>query len=257
MALLDDILRLFGTNRTRLRWRWRVLAERMTPRPPRKDAYKFDNKLSAGCGQPAGKDEKACPSCGTPLPAIAVVRATRAIRWLIPAGVPVATMLLLAACGALYFVTVKASFAFLGDAAGRSFAPHWWILLRYGATEGGHLSQLGEWWRTVTACFLHFDALHILFNGIGLWIAGQVVEERFGWARALVVFVATGVAGNLVSAWWRIDRGVARDVVLERALGEAELVVIEAHHVRRPFDADLLHAREQRLLLALMVRLGM
>jgi membrane associated rhomboid family serine protease len=59
----------------------------------------------------------------------------------------------------------------------------------------------GEWWRLFTALFLHANLLHLAMNGAGLWLFGSAVEKTMGRWRMLVVFLAGGALGNLVSAF--------------------------------------------------------
>lgn len=67
----------------------------------------------------------------------------------------------------------------------------------------------GEWWRFLTAIFLHIGALHLLFNGWALLTLAPLCEEIYGRARFLAVYLATGLAGNLVSyAWYGHTFGV-------------------------------------------------
>ncbi len=67
----------------------------------------------------------------------------------------------------------------------------------------------GEWWRLVTAVFVHLGILHLLFNGLALWYVGPVAEEIFGADRALLLFLGTGLAGNLVSLLFHVGGGGA------------------------------------------------
>lgn len=207
MDLLDQLLRVFGTNRVRLRWKlsaWRERARRgARAAGNRGRSLAYEHQLCPSCGHPAARDEKVCPKCGERLHGVAVARARRLLAWIVPEGMPIATAVLLAACAGLYFVTVKASYGLLGDEHPRKFAPILWILLRYGGSEPSFVVEHGEWWRVVTSVFLHADVIHLAMNGIGLWVAGQAVEERFGRARTLAAFVVTGVAGGVVSIWWR------------------------------------------------------
>jgi len=57
----------------------------------------------------------------------------------------------------------------------------------------------GQWWRIVTAIFLHLNWLHILLNGWSLFVMGELVEPAFGWRRFLVLFLLGGVMGGLLS----------------------------------------------------------
>jgi membrane associated rhomboid family serine protease len=57
-------------------------------------------------------------------------------------------------------------------------------------------------WQLLSAVFFHFSVLHIVFNLLGLVSFGRPLEQRFGAARALVLFLAAGVGGFVVSNWW-------------------------------------------------------
>jgi membrane associated rhomboid family serine protease len=59
----------------------------------------------------------------------------------------------------------------------------------------------GEWWRLVTAAFLHGGPLHLGLNMLVLWFIGPALEEYLGhWRYALLYFVSglAGSAGALV-----------------------------------------------------------
>ena len=42
----------------------------------------------------------------------------------------------------------------------------------------------GEWWRLITAAFLHGSLLHIALNMVVLWVIGAPVEEALGRGRS-------------------------------------------------------------------------
>jgi membrane associated rhomboid family serine protease len=54
----------------------------------------------------------------------------------------------------------------------------------------------GEWWRLVTATFLHGSLIHLGMNMLVLWIIGPPVEEYFGHARYLLLYLVSGLAGS-------------------------------------------------------------
>jgi membrane associated rhomboid family serine protease len=60
--------------------------------------------------------------------------------------------------------------------------------------------NVGQPWRLVTAVFLHGGLLHIGFNMWVLMDIGPMVEEMYGSARYLFLYVATGLAGYVVSS---------------------------------------------------------
>ena len=85
-------------------------------------------------------------------------------------------------------------------------SPSTLVLLEFGSSHPLLVGHFGHWWRLVTANFLHGGLAHLAFNGLALWVIGKAVEQTFGRARMLVVFVATGVAGHAASYAWRVLR---------------------------------------------------
>src|SRR2546425_1188174 len=73
------------------------------------------------------------------------------------------------------------------------------VLDRLGASRPLVLIN-GEWWRLVMAIFLHGGILHIAMNTWVLMDIGPQVEEVYGSARYLFLYIATGIAGFLASA---------------------------------------------------------
>ena len=54
----------------------------------------------------------------------------------------------------------------------------------------------GEWWRLLTAAFLHGSLLHIAMNMLVLWIIGAPVEEALGRGRFLALYMISGLSGS-------------------------------------------------------------
>ena len=61
--------------------------------------------------------------------------------------------------------------------------------------EGG---LTGEPWRWLTPAFIHFGAIHLLFNMMWLWDLGRAIELRKGSAFYVGFVLALAVAANLV-----------------------------------------------------------
>jgi membrane associated rhomboid family serine protease len=55
-------------------------------------------------------------------------------------------------------------------------------------------------WRLVTYQFVHAGFLHLLFNMIGLWIFGGMIERWWGSKRYLAFYLICGVGGALAFA---------------------------------------------------------
>lgn len=60
----------------------------------------------------------------------------------------------------------------------------------------------GQWWRLITAGFLHGGVLHILMNSWVLFDVGAQVEESFGTSRFLVLYFISNITGFLLSTYW-------------------------------------------------------
>jgi rhomboid protease GluP len=72
-------------------------------------------------------------------------------------------------------------------------------LLRLGASYAPATIGEHRWETLVTACFLHGSIPHITFNMLALWQAGPLVERAVGSARMAPMYLASGVAGYLLS----------------------------------------------------------
>lgn len=55
-----------------------------------------------------------------------------------------------------------------------------------------------EVWRLITFQFLHANLTHILFNMLGLWIFGGIVEQYLGSKRYLAFYLMCGICGGLL-----------------------------------------------------------
>ena len=72
-------------------------------------------------------------------------------------------------------------------------------LMHWGADNAGAVLIGGEWWRIVTAMFVHVGILHLATNMWCLWNLGLLAEPLMGSAGVLAVYILTGAAGNLLS----------------------------------------------------------
>ncbi|HUN83440.1 MAG TPA: rhomboid family intramembrane serine protease [Terracidiphilus sp.] len=80
-------------------------------------------------------------------------------------------------------------------------------LMFWGADNAGAVLIGGEWWRIVTAMFVHVGFLHLALNMWCLWNLALLAEPLMGSAGVIAVYILTGAAGNLLSTgvnWWRI-----------------------------------------------------
>ena len=72
------------------------------------------------------------------------------------------------------------------------------VLLKFGAKYGPAIAT-GEYWRLLTAAFIHIGLFHLIANTIGLLIFGGMVERAYGMGAFLAIYLLAGVFGNLAS----------------------------------------------------------
>jgi rhomboid protease GluP len=144
-------------------------------------------------------DDKVCPYCQFTVGPKAVDRRTPAdaLGGLIPHA-RFTTMLIMLINTGIYVAMVLHSQA---SGQGMSFdfgAP---TLVDFGGKYGPLIMQ-GEWWRLVTAGFVHGGILHILMNMWVLFDLGAQTEEMYGTSRYLTIYFASTVTGFLASFYW-------------------------------------------------------
>lgn len=71
-------------------------------------------------------------------------------------------------------------------------------LLKLGA-KVNPLIGLGEYWRLLTAMFLHADIMHLIFNMLALYIFGRDIERFFGKKKFLLIYFISGLVGSAAS----------------------------------------------------------
>ena len=180
-----------------IRWRyklerWRDSLGRMfrsEPQPARP-------RLCPACGTLVGSTANKCHECGASL-TFSLAAASRSLSGLLPTESP-ATYIILSINVILFAVSLTATMRdtqTLNLFGGISN----FVLDRLGACRPYWLMQ-GQWWRLVMPIFLHGGVLHIAMNSWVLMDVGPKVEEVYGSARYLFLYVLTGIAGFLASA---------------------------------------------------------
>ena len=164
-----------------------------------------DTRLPTCCRHPDRETGLSCSECGRPICTECMtaapvglrcpdhagsrkhVNAPRVVRRA-PRGATDAlvTRTLIGANVAVYLITAVQGAGYNGP-GGRLFAD--WVL--YGPAVAH-----GDWWRLITAAFLHGSILHIGLNMYVLWIIGQPVEAYLGRARFIGLYFVSGLAGS-------------------------------------------------------------
>lgn len=72
-------------------------------------------------------------------------------------------------------------------------------LLKLGAMYNPLLVVKQQWWRLVTAQFLHIGILHLATNAVMVYYMGNYLERILGSWRFALVYLIGGIGGNLAS----------------------------------------------------------
>jgi rhomboid protease GluP len=189
----------------RMRWKLDRAREKMrgifggSSEPPRP-------KLCPACGTLVGATATRCHQCGASM-TFSMAAASKSLGRLLPATSPATYGVLSLSC-LLYGVSLLWTMRISGfqspEGGGIS------ALFSLGGIAGPVLARMGaslplgynlaQPWRFVTAVFLHGSILHIAFN---LWVLmdiGPQIEELYGSARFLFIYVITGIGGYLLSS---------------------------------------------------------
>jgi membrane associated rhomboid family serine protease len=75
-------------------------------------------------------------------------------------------------------------------------------LMQWGANNAGSVLINEQWWRIITAMFVHVGIIHLATNMWCLWNLGLLAEPLMGSFGVVAVYVLTGAAGNLLSVFW-------------------------------------------------------
>ncbi|CAB4573257.1 MAG: rhomboid family intramembrane serine protease [Actinobacteria bacterium] len=67
----------------------------------------------------------------------------------------------------------------------------------------------GEWWRLITAGFLHAGLMHLLFNCLALYTLGTPFEALYGRTRYAILLLISLVAGSYASITFNAENQVS------------------------------------------------
>jgi rhomboid protease GluP len=143
--------------------------------------------------------DRTCPYCNERVGPRAVDRAGPSVlAGFIPRARFNTVIILLINFGLYVATTIYAMRTGAGDALSLDSR----TLLLFGA-KFGPLLAAGQWWRLITAGFLHGGLMHILMNSWVLFDLGATVEEVYGPSRMYVIYFISSVLGFYASAMWK------------------------------------------------------
>ncbi|RRD95134.1 rhomboid family intramembrane serine protease [Clostridiales bacterium COT073_COT-073] len=80
------------------------------------------------------------------------------------------------------------------------------VLLQMGAMNV-LLVLNGEWYRLLTAMFLHIGITHLVMNSAGIYIFGSRLEKQISAGEMLIIYLLGGLVGNIVSFGYHFWNG--------------------------------------------------
>jgi rhomboid protease GluP len=211
-GLLDRIVDLIaaamdalGLNGTRFRWKWHRKRAQIGESGMRTEilwrSAKTKHKMCPACRALVPRSARRCPDCGEGLAGVRAPGIGRLLSNILP-GATATTSLLLLVNGLFFMLMLilpPATASGQAGGLGRLMSFNTYDLLRLGGGLGSLVAFEGEWWRLVTSIFLHGGLIHFGFNSYVLLQLGPLVEETYGTERFWVIYLASGIAGNLAA----------------------------------------------------------
>lgn len=116
---------------------------------------------------------------------------------------PTMTYIFMTICFALYVFTALESANFIDLDLN--------VLYKYGALVNFNMmgNNFTELYRLVTSVFLHAGLIHLLCNMYSLYIIGPQLESFFGKVKYSIIFISSGIIGNLLSMAFLQDNVVS------------------------------------------------
>jgi rhomboid protease GluP len=145
-------------------------------------------------------DDKVCPYCQAQVGERIIDRRSPpdALGGLIPPHRFVTMLILLINTGLYVAMMLRMT----QQGASGFHDPDLQTLVDFGAKYAPYIIGRGEWWRLITAAFLHGGLLHILMNSWVMFDLGPQVNQAFGTPRFLAIYFVSSVTGFLASTYF-------------------------------------------------------
>jgi len=173
--------------------------------------------------------DKVCPYCHERVGPRAIdAREPRAILGgLVPHASFVTTIILVINFG-LYLATVI--FSQRAGLGGGFWSIDGQTLFAFGAKFRAAIFGYGQWWRLVTAGFLHGGLLHIGMNSWVLFDVGPQVEDIYGASRLIVIYFVANFCGFLLSTFWTNALSIGASAAIMGLIGAMIALGVRNRH---------------------------
>ena len=81
------------------------------------------------------------------------------------------------------------------------------FMMEHGARYVPYLMNGERYYTLFTSMFLHFGFSHLVNNMVMLLVIGYNLEPEVGKIRFLLIYIGSGLFGNIVSAWCDVNSG--------------------------------------------------
>jgi rhomboid protease GluP len=82
-------------------------------------------------------------------------------------------------------------------------------LLAWGANSASSVVNDHQYWRLLSATFLHGGVIHLAFNMLGLWVAGQQLNRLHGNWNFLLIYLGSALTGSALSLHFSSQQSVS------------------------------------------------
>jgi rhomboid protease GluP len=82
------------------------------------------------------------------------------------------------------------------------------VLIDLGASRAELIRDEHQYWRLLSAVFLHGGILHLLMNGSVLLNLGRICESQLSSTKFFTIYVLSGIGGSALPYFWRISQNL-------------------------------------------------
>jgi len=202
------LLNLLGLRSSEWEWRktrWKMSLEaklaswEMTERGIRAPV-----RMCPACRELVDRSLSTCTACGASMVGVAGGGSQRLFSSILPHFSNLTSILI-----TFNVVMLALPLMIWGAAPAAGFfsllSPSGKTMLLFGAKWDPLIVELGQYWRLVTAGFLHWGVIHLAMNSYALTILGPLVEESFGWRKTLFIYIVCDACAFGVSAVFSRD----------------------------------------------------
>jgi rhomboid protease GluP len=201
--LAMSLMGLLGMRGSRWEWKksqWKMSLEsklaswEMTERGVRAKV-----RMCRHCRELVDRSLATCPACGASMSGVPSGGAGRLFASILPQFSSLTAILITANVAILAIQLMTWG----QDSGPRSvfsiLSPSWKAHFAFGDKRTDYILGLHQYWRLVTAGFLHGGILHLGLNCYALSILGPMIEESFGWRKFLFIYLVSDIVAFAVS----------------------------------------------------------